>query len=101
MKYYKSAAAAERLAKEIGDKAIAIQAYVRDAQAVQAMVSQAQSHFNAPISTLVNNALPEFKFDGDDRATAEQISWQSIEQQMGGVQSAVNTIQAVFLGMVD
>lgn len=99
--YYKSAAAAERLAKEIGDKAIAIQADVRDAQAVQTMVSQAQSHFNAPISTLVNNALPEFKFDGDARAKAENISWSAIEQQMGGVQSAVNAIQAVLPGMTD
>src|SRR5690625_4923815 len=71
--YYKSAAAAERLAKEFGDKAIAIQADVRDAQAVQAMVSQAQSHFNAPISTLVNNALHEFTLDWYVSAKVEYI----------------------------
>src|SRR5699024_12139129 len=96
--YYQSKDAAEELAKQIGKNAIALQADVRDLQAVQQLVTQAQAHFNAPITTLVNNALPEFKFDGDDRATAEQISWQSIEQQMGGVQSAVNTIQAVLPG---
>jgi len=99
--YYQSKEAAEELAKQIGKNAIALQADVRDLQAVQQLVTQAQAHFNAPITTLVNNALPEFRFDGDDRATAEQISWQSIEQQMGGVQSAVNTIQAVLPGMVD
>ncbi|HLR29370.1 MAG TPA: 3-oxoacyl-ACP reductase [Paenalcaligenes sp.] len=99
--YYQSKGAAEKLAKEIGNNAIALQADVREPQAVQHLVTQAQIHFNAPITTLVNNALPEFKFDGDDRATAEQIGWQSIEQQMGGVQSAINAIQAVLPGMVD
>src|SRR5690625_1671264 len=79
--YYQSKDAAEELAKQIGKNAIALQADVRDLQAVQQLVTQAQAHFNAPITTLVNNALPEFKFDGDDRATAEQISWQSIEDR--------------------
>src|SRR5690625_2991612 len=65
------------------------------------MVSQALSHFNAPISTLVNNALPEFKFDCDARAKAENISWSAIVQQMGGVQSALNALQAVLHGMTD
>ncbi len=99
--YYRSQEAAESLAKEIGDRALAIQADVRDSNAVQQLVTQAQAHFGAPITTLVNNALPEFKFDGDARARAEDIRWEAVEQQMGGLQSALNAIQAVLPGMIE
>lgn len=99
--YYRSKDAAEALAKELGENAIAIQADVRDETAIKKLVAQAQAHFNTPITTLINNALPEFKFNGDARERAENISWSAIEQQMGGLQSALNAIQAVLPGMIN
>jgi len=99
--YFRSQEAAHALAAELGDRALALPADVRDAQAVKDLVAAAQAHFGGPITTLVNNALPEFSFDGDARAHADAISWSAIAQQMGGVQSAVHSIQAVLAGMTE
>lgn len=97
--YHQSEEAAKQLAAELGSGALALQADVRDAQAVQTLVREAQSHFQRPITTLVNNALPSFKFDGDARPQAHELSWPQVAQQMQGVQCAINTIQAVLEGM--
>lgn len=99
--YYQSHEAALQLAKELGGQAVALKADVRDEHAVQALVEKAQAHFNRAVSTVVNNALPAFKFDGDARPHAHELSWQRVEQQMGGVQSALNTLQAVLPSMTE
>src|SRR5690625_7272460 len=57
--YYRSKDAAEALAKEIGENAIAIQADVRDDTATKKLVAQGPAHINTPITTINNNALPE------------------------------------------
>lgn len=97
--YYQSQLAANQLAEKIGQQAVALQADVRDAKAVASMVDAAQQHFGRNITTLVNNALPEFKFDGEQRAKAHEIHWQSMAQQLDGLKSALNTIQALVGGM--
>lgn len=98
--YLHSASAAAALAAEASQRALAIQADVSDAAAVQAMVRQAQAHFGKPITTVVNNALPAFQFNGDARPHADTLGWEDLQQQFEGVvRGALNTVQAALPGM--
>jgi 3-oxoacyl-[acyl-carrier protein] reductase len=98
--YHRSEGAAAALADGSGDRAVALQADVRDADAVQAMVATAAEHFDAPVTTVVNNALVDFTFNGDARPHAEALTWAHIEQQLAGtVQGALNTISATLAAM--
>lgn len=98
--YLNSEAAASALAAEFPEQAIAIRADVCDAQAVATMFAQAAKHFEAPISTVVNNALPNFQFNGDARPHADTLTWEHLQHQMEGiVRGALNTTQAALPGM--
>lgn len=98
--YLNSADAAQALAATAPDRALAVAADVRDAQAVQAMVAQAQSHFGMPVTTVVNNALPAFQFNGDARPHADTLTWDDLNHQIEGcVRGALNTVQATLPGM--
>ena len=93
--YYQSEQAAAALAKELGQQALALQADVRDGSAVHAMFSAAQRYFGQPILSVVNNALIDYQFNGDARATLDTLTWQALEQQLSGaVQGSLNTMQA-------
>src|SRR5690554_4978725 len=53
-----------------------------------------------PITTVVNNALPAFSFNGDARPHADQLSWENMNQQLDGiVRGSLNTTQAALTGM--
>lgn len=83
-------------------RALAVQADVTDAASVQALFDAAQRHFGMAITTVVNNALPSFSFNGDARPHADILRWENIQQQMeGSVRGALNTIQAAMPGMRD
>lgn len=98
--YLHSAAAAQTLAGSVPGRALAIRADVCDAQAVQAMVAQAESHFGMAVTTIVNNALPAFQFNGDARPHADTLTWENLNQQIeGSVRGALNTTQAALPGM--
>ncbi|GHA16295.1 3-oxoacyl-ACP reductase [Oceanisphaera arctica] len=98
--YLNSAEAAEKLAAEAPGRALALQADVTDAAAVQAMFAHAREHFGSPITTVINNALPAFSFNGDARPNADQLRWEDLNQQLEGVvKGALNTIQAALPGM--
>lgn len=98
--YFQSREAAEALVNETPQRALAVQADVREADAVKALFEQARSHFDAPITTVVNNALPEFTFNGEARPHADTLDWAHLNQQIEGVnRSALNTIQAALAGM--
>jgi 3-oxoacyl-[acyl-carrier protein] reductase len=98
--YHRSQAAAEALVQEIGPRAIALQADVTDAAAVQRLVAQAHERTGQPISGVVNNALAQFQFDGDARPQIGDIAWERFAQQIdGAVKGALNTIQAALPGM--
>lgn len=99
--YFQSKEAAHSLAQSLGERALALGADVRDFQAVRQLVAEAQQHFKQPITTVVNNALPEFSFDGEARPKADEINWSRMEQQLGGLQSAINTMQASLSGMTE
>lgn len=72
--YRRSRKAAEALVAELGDaKALAVQADVTDAEQVSAMLVAAREHIGEAVTTVVNNALADFSFNGDARAKAPDI----------------------------
>lgn len=98
--YLESADRAAALADQAEGRAIALQADVTQPDAVQAMLEKASQHFGAPVTTVVNNALPAFSFNGEARAKGDVITWQAMNQQMEGiVRAALNTTQAAVPGM--
>lgn len=98
--YYRSQDAAQALAQRIGQNALAVQADITDPEAVRALFAQAKKHFGMPITSVVNNALVDFKFNGDARKTMDTIGWGDFEQQIkGAVGGALNTIQAAMPDM--
>ncbi|OBJ68614.1 3-oxoacyl-ACP reductase [Mycobacterium sp. 1274756.6] len=93
--YRRSRAAAEGLAAEFPGRAIAVRADVRDRAQVEQLFVRARAEFDAPVATVVNNALVDFAFDGDARAKADEIAYGAFAEQFtGGVQGALNVIQA-------
>jgi len=101
--YFNSRQSAEALVRELGDdRAVAIRADVTDPEQVNSLVAAAHSHFGSPVTTVVNNALAEFSFNGDSRERAETIRWEAFRSQLdGSLRGALNTTQAVIPGMRD
>ena len=98
--YFNSAEAAQKLASEAPDKLLVVQADVSDNAAVQSMFAQAREHFGMPVTTVINNALPTFSFNGDARPRVEELQWQDLDRQFAGVVGgALNTTQAALAGM--
>jgi len=98
--YRRSRDTAEALVARIGERALALQADVTDRAQVDALVAKARAHFGAGITTVVNNALADFAFDGDARAKADAIGWAAFAAQFeGSVRGALNTVQAALPGM--
>lgn len=98
--YLESEAAAQAVADHAPDRALAVQADVRDAKAVRAMFAKAEDHFAAPVTTVVNNALPAFSFNGDARPGPDALTWDHLDHQLQGVaRGALNTVQAALPGM--
>ena len=94
--YFSSKERAESIAESLGaNRAIAIQADVRDAKSVETMFARAKEYFNKPITTIVNNALIDFSFNGDDRKKLDTIGWEDYHTQLqGSVQAVLHTMQA-------
>ena len=94
--YFNSSEKAAEVVAEIGnDKAIAIRADVRNKDEVVFMFKQAEQHFGGPITTIVNNALVDFSFNGDARKQLDTIEWKDFNIQFeGSVKSTLNTLQA-------
>lgn len=99
--YSRSRERAEALAAEIGtDRALAVRADVTDQQQVAELFAASREHFGLPVTTVVNNALADFSFNGDARSQAGEISWSEFSAQFdGGVRGALNTTQAALPGM--
>jgi 3-oxoacyl-[acyl-carrier protein] reductase len=101
LNYRNSADGALKLAAEAGPgQALAVQADVTTPEDVGGMFAAAQAHFGTPVTTVVNNALADFSFNGDARANAEAIAWADFDAQFSGsVRGALNTTQAALPGM--
>ena len=98
--YHHSDKAAAALAEELGPRAMALQADVTDTAAVHTLFAQAHERTGQPISSVANNALVGFQFDGDARPQIGDIAWQRFSQQIeGAVKGALNTLQAALPGM--
>ena len=98
--YHQSAQAAKALAALHPDRALPVQADVTDLQSVRALVEHAQEHFGQPITTVINNALPQFSFDADGRAMPDTLKAAELMRQFEGVVvGALHTVQATLAGM--
>lgn len=98
--FHRSADAAHELAQTAADRSLAHQADVNDPEAVKRMVDAAGRHFGAPVTTVINNALPAFSFNGDQRPHADNLTWAHMEHQLSGIlRGALNTVQATADGM--
>jgi 3-oxoacyl-[acyl-carrier protein] reductase len=93
--YHQSREAAEHLAAAHAGRAIAVKADVRDRAQVDSLIAQAHRAFDAPVVSVVNNALVGFSFNGDARPKADEIGYGTFAEQFTGtVSGAVNVIQA-------
>lgn len=97
--YRRSREAAEALAAELGPRAMAVEADVRDPEAVTAMIARIEEAFGAP-STVVHNALADYAFDGDARDTLETLTGAAIADQVEtAATGALNVLRATTGGM--
>lgn len=100
--YHRSATAAEALAESLGGRAIAIQADITDRQAVDRMVAAGTAAFGATITTVVNNALSDFRFNGDARERLQTIAWRDFVAQFDvSMHGVLNVMQATTPAMSD
>ena len=100
--WFRSEEAAQAVAEAIGDRALAVQADVRDRASVDAMVARAQEHFDAPVTTVVQNALVDFRFDAEGRSSAAEIRWEEYAAQLdGSVHGGLNLVQACLPHMTE
>ncbi|MFK2825319.1 3-oxoacyl-ACP reductase [Bacillus sp. B190/17] len=98
--YYQSEQKAQEVAQSIGDHAIAVQADITDKEQVQNMFGQAEQHFGQAVTTVVNNALVNFKFDAVNKKDAKTIAWEDYDTQLeGSVKASLHTTQAAHEGM--
>ncbi|NLQ21207.1 SDR family NAD(P)-dependent oxidoreductase, partial [Streptococcus pneumoniae] len=77
--YHRSEGPARALAAELGGQAIALPADVTDRSQVDAMLQHALAHFGQGVTTVVNNALAAFSFNGDARDGAATIGWPAFQ----------------------
>jgi len=100
--YHQSDEKARALADDLGDAALALQADIRDPDAVHAMVETAVEHFGTPVTAAVHNALIDFRFDAENRATLREIDWEAYDTQTeGSVRGALNLLQACLPHMTE
>ena len=94
--YYKSQEKALALAEELGPKAKIYRADVSDINQVTEMINQIKNDFGTTPSVLVNNAMTSYVFNGDDRKTAETITWSEISSHMDvTLKGSLNLIQTL------
>ncbi|QIN81604.1 3-oxoacyl-ACP reductase [Rubrobacter tropicus] len=101
--YLKNEELAEGVAggiRGLGGRAFAHRADVTDEAAVMEMVERATGEFG-PIDVLVNNALPDYRFDPAGRKDFGSVRWDDYLQQLGGLKGALHCSQAVVPGMVE
>lgn len=91
---------AEALAARLGQRTLAVAGDVRDASAVRAMVERISAVWDAP-TTLVHNALADYRFNGEARDTLDTLTARALNAQFDtAVNGALNLIQALSPGMV-
>ncbi|WP_180021122.1 3-oxoacyl-ACP reductase [Acinetobacter sp. YH16044] len=98
--YLSSQTLAEQLATAFPQQVFAYQADVTDKAQVEQLFAAAEAHFGTTITSVVNNALIHFQFNGDARPKMEELTAQHLQQQFdGAVVAALNTTQAALPNM--
>lgn len=98
--YLSSQTQADALVRQYPQQVFAYQADVTNRAQVQALFNEAKVHFGATISSVINNALVHFEFNGDDRPKIEDLTEQMMTQQFNGaVLASLNTTQAALEDM--
>jgi len=93
--YRRSEAQAKALAAELGQRAIAIQADVSDPLEARRLVNDAAEAFGHHVTTVVNNALGDFSFNGEAREKIQTIGWDDFLGQLEvALRGSLNLIQA-------
>jgi len=93
--YFQNEEKAAEVVKSIGENAISVRADVRISEEVQNMFRIAREAFGKPVTTIVHNALVNFKFDPVGRSQADTIGWEEYETQLtGSVKGGLNLVQA-------
>ncbi|RKG31765.1 3-oxoacyl-ACP reductase [Acinetobacter tianfuensis] len=98
--YHTSKAQAEQLASAYPEQVFAYQADITDKTQVEALFIAAKTHFGSAITSVVNNALVQFEFNGDARPKIEELNTAIMTRQFdGAVLAALNTTQAALAEM--
>ena len=93
--YHSSADAAAAIVAEHPGKALAVHADVRDREQVEGIFAAVAAAGLGPVTTVVNNALVDFSFNGDARDKAAEIPYSSFTAQFdGAVRGSLNVIQS-------
>jgi 3-oxoacyl-[acyl-carrier protein] reductase len=101
--YLKSADKAEEVARAIrgeGGKALPYEADITDEEAARRMV-RATAETLGPVDVLVNNTLPDYRFDPTTRKDLASVRWGDYLQQLGALRGALYCSQTVVPGMVE
>ena len=86
---------AEALAAKLGERTLAVAGDVRDASAVRAMVARISAVWDAP-TTLVHNALADYRFNGEARDTLDTLTAEALNAQFDtAAKGALNLIQTL------
>lgn len=100
--YFTSAEDAQALVASIqdnGGRAIAVQADVRDPEAVKTMVAKTHEAFGR-VDILINNALHNYRFDPANNPRFEEMDWSQFQDQIDGtVAGAMYAVQACLPAM--
>lgn len=98
--YHRSRDGAEALAAEHPGRGCAVPLDVTAPDQVGQGVNAAAEHFGEPVTTVVNNALVDFAFDGDARPRAHDLDPTRLAAQFtGSVYGPLALIQAAMPGM--
>lgn len=98
--YLTSKNAAIQLELESQSRVLAVQADITDPRQVESMFAKAKDFFGADITVVVNNALPEFKFNGAERCRIGDLKWSDFTKQFeGAVNGPFNTTKCAINGM--
>lgn len=98
--YYRSEAKAQQLQAQFPQQVFIYQADVTDQAQVMALFAAAKQHFGQAISSIVNNALVNFSFNGDARPKIHELNWSTMQNQIdGALKAALHTTQAALTDM--